>query len=145
MIYGTRDLPPYRRSRTPSLRRPLTLLALGLFLLGLEAATGVVSLAVTRLATGLDAVLSGDEFLVSAPRYLIGLALALGGIALYGGVYWAEMIQRSVAVDGEACPNCGTNTRRVRRRPWHRVLSRIFDVRVTRRHCERCGWSGLAT
>jgi ribosomal protein S27AE len=127
------------------LRRPLTLIALGLFLLGLEVATGVVSLAAARLGTGMRAVLEGDEFLVPAPRYLAGLALALAGVALHGGVHWADVIKRRVAVGGEACPQCGATTRRVRRHSWHRVLAKVFDVRVTRRHCERCGWSGLAT
>jgi len=127
------------------LRRPLTLIALALLLLGLQVATGVVSLTVVRLWTGSRAILNGDEFLVSAPRYLGGLALILGAVSLYGGVRWADRIEKKVAASGEVCPRCGSETRRVRRRPWHRVLARIFDVRVTRRHCERCGWNGLAT
>jgi predicted nucleic-acid-binding Zn-ribbon protein len=127
------------------LRRPLTLIALGLFLLGLEVATGAVFLALARLGTGMRAVLAGDEFLVSTPRYLVGLALVLAGVGLYGGVYWADLMKLRVVVGGEVCPKCGTNTRRVRRRSWHRALAKVFDVQVTRRHCERCGWSGLAT
>jgi ribosomal protein S27AE len=127
------------------LRRPLTLIALGLFLLGLEVATGVVSVAAARLGVGMRAVLNGEEFLVPASRYLTGLALMLAGAALYGGVYWSDLIERQVAVGGDACPKCGTTTRRVRRHSWHRVLARVFDVQVTRRHCERCGWNGLAT
>ena len=127
------------------LRRPLTLIALGLTLLGLEVATGVVSLTLARLGAGLGAVLSGDEFLVSTPRYLTGLALMLVGIALYGGLLWADRLERDVAVAGEICPKCGNDTRRVRRHSWHRALAKLFDVQVTRRYCERCGWSGLAT
>ena len=145
MLYEIPRPPSQTGARTPSLRRPLTLIALGLFLLGLEVATGVVFLALARLGAGMRAVLVGDEFLVPKPRYVAGLALMLAGAGLYGGVRWADAIQRRVAVGGEACPKCGTATRRVRRRAWHRLLTRVFDVRVTRRHCERCGWSGLAT
>jgi hypothetical protein len=126
------------------LRRPLTLLATGLLLLGIEVATGVVSLGVVRLGTGARAVLSGDEFLVSAPRYVAGLILTLAGTALFVGLGWAERIRRGVVAAGEQCPTCGAGTRRVRRYAWHRLMARIFDLEVTRRRCERCGWSGLA-
>jgi hypothetical protein len=117
----------------------------GLFLLGLEVAIGVVSLSASRLGEGLRAAVSGDEFLVSAPRYLSGLALMLVAAALYGGVRWAERVKREVIVSGELCPKCGNVTRRVRRRSWQRAVAKVFDVRVTRRYCEGCGWSGLAT
>jgi ribosomal protein S27AE len=127
------------------LRRPLTLIALGLFLLGLEVAAGVVSLTAARFGTGVWAVLAGEEFLVPAPRFLAGAGLVLTAALLYGGMHWADLIKRRVTVDGDECPRCGTTTRRVRRRGWHRTLAKLFDVRVTRRHCERCGWSGLAT
>ena len=105
----------------------------------------MVSLTASRFASGMRAVLAGDEFLVPAPRFLAGFALALAGVALYGGVHWADLMKQRVAVDGEGCPKCGATTRRVRRHSWHRVVAKVFDVRVTRRHCERCGWSGLAT
>ena len=147
MLYGTRH-PSFSerdfRRRSHGVRRPITVIALGLLLRGVEVATGAVSLAAVRLGAGAKAVLGGDEFLVSAPRYLSGLALALGGAVLYGGLLGVELVQRHIA-GGDLCPKCGTHTRRVRRRAWHRVLSRTFGGHVTRRHCERCGWSGLAT
>ena len=124
------------------MRRPLTLAALGLLLFGLELATGAVSLTAVRLGTGLSALLAGEEFLVSGPRYVIGVALAATG--LYGSLLWAERAQRKIMVGGSTCPECGTQTRRVRRRRRHRILSRIIETSVTRRQCERCGWNGLA-
>ena len=144
-IYGTGDLPTSGRNEAHLLRRPLTLLALGLFLFGLEVATGGPSLAVARLWTGGRALAAGDEFLVSVPRYVIGLALTLGGTALYGALLWADLASKHVTADGSVCPNCGTHTRRVRRRGWHRVLSRVIGASVTHRRCERCGWNGLTT
>jgi len=57
---------------------------------------------------------------------------------------WAERAQGEIRTEGSVCPNCGTQTKRVRRRKRHRILSRILETGVTRRSCERCGWSGLA-
>lgn len=127
------------------MRRPLTLLSLGLLLLGIEVATGVVSLGAVRFGTGARAVVRGDEFFVSTPRYLVGVTLTLAGAALYCGLRWAQVVRRSAAEGAEHCPSCGAETRRVRRSAWHRLVARVFDVRLKRRHCERCGWSGLAT
>jgi hypothetical protein len=126
------------------LRRPLTLIALALMMLGIEIATGAVSVAVVRLGGGLSAVLSGDEYVISMPRYVIGLAIVLTGAAVAVGVLWAEIERRTILTDGSGCPKCGTPTKRVKRRARHRILSRILETHVTRRRCERCGWNGLA-
>ena len=144
-IYGTDDLPTSGRTEAHLLRRPLTLLALGLFLFGLEVATGGPSLVVARLWTGSRALVAGDEFLLSASRYVIGLALTLGGMAVYGALLWADLARKHITAEGSVCPNCGTHARRVRRRGRHRVLSRVIGASVTRRRCEHCGWSGLTT
>ena len=124
--------------------RPLTFVACALLLLGIEVATGAVSLAALRLATGLGALLSGDEYVISAPRYLSGVAILLASAGLLAALAWAESERRAIHPEGESCPQCGTPTKRVRRRKRHRILSRILEANVTRRHCERCGWNGLA-
>ena len=113
-------------------------------LLGIEVATGAVSLAVARLFAGLGAVLAGDEWLVSPPRYLSGVVIVLAGALLLAAVLWAEIQSRRILTEGSTCPNCGTSTKRVRRRKRHRILARILETQVTRRQCERCGWNGLA-
>jgi hypothetical protein len=126
------------------LRRPLTFVAFSLILLGTEVATGAVSVASVRMWAGFGALLSGDDYLISGPRYLIGAAILLGGIVLLGALLWAETERRTIVTEGSTCPHCGTATKRVKRRKRHRILSRILEANVTRRQCERCGWNGLA-
>ena len=127
------------------MRRPLSLLATALLLLGTEVATGAVSMAAGRLWLGIKIVGTGGEFVVSTPRFLIGCVILLSGAAVFVGVLWAETARGKILLDGAACPNCGTRTKRVKRRKRHKVLSRMIETEVTRRHCERCGWSGLAS
>ena len=122
------------------MRRPLTLAAIGLMLFGLEVATGVVSVAAVRLWAGLTASLTGNEFVVSRPRYLTGVLLTLTG----GVMLWADRVRGEILTEGSVCPNCGTETKRVRRHKRHRTLSRILKIDVTQQHCKRCGWSGLS-
>jgi hypothetical protein len=126
------------------LRRPLTFAALALMLFGVEVATGAVSLGAVRLWTGFGAFLDGDEGVVSTARYVSGLAILLSGAILFFGMLWADRVSGRILTEGSVCPNCGTATKRVRRRKRHRILSRILETNVTRRHCERCGWNGLA-
>jgi hypothetical protein len=126
------------------LRRPLSLFATALLLLGTEVATGTVSLAFVRLWLGFQAVTSGGEFVISTPRYLIGGAILLAGVGVLVAILWVEAASQQILSDGSACPNCGTHTKRVRRRRRHKILSRIIETSVTRRRCERCGWNGLA-
>jgi ribosomal protein S27AE len=113
-------------------------------MLGIEVATGAVSVAARRLWIGLGATLNGHEYLISATRYVSGFTILLGGVGLFSALLWAETEGRGIVIAGEICPHCGTTTKRVRRRAWHRVLSRILETNVTRRRCERCGWNGLA-
>ena len=123
------------------MRRPLTVAAIALILFGIEVATGALSVAAVRLWSGLIASLTGNEFVVSRPRYLTGVLLALSG----GVMFWADQAKGEIGNEGSVCPNCGTQTKRVRRRKRHRILSRILETNVTRRSCERCGWKGLST
>jgi len=128
------------------LRRPLTVVAVAvaLILFGTEVATGAVSVAAVRMWAGFVASLTGTEFVISGPRYVTGALFTLAGGVLFGVMLWAERAQGEIRTEGSVCPNCGTQTKRVRRRKRHRILSRILETGVTRRSCERCGWSGLA-
>tara|TARA_B100001123_G_scaffold425726_1_gene538959 strand:+ start:2496 stop:2831 length:336 start_codon:yes stop_codon:yes gene_type:complete len=110
-------------------------------LFGLEVATGAVSVVVVRLWAGLTASLTGSEFVVSGPRYLTGVLLILTG----GVMFWADRFREGIWTKRSACPNCGVQTRRVKRRRWDRILPRILKIDVTRQSCMRCGWSGLST
>lgn len=121
--------------------RPRTLAAIGLMLFGLEVATGAVSVVVVRLWAGLTPFLTGSEFVVSGPRYLTGVLLILTG----GVMLWAARFREGIWTKRSACPNCGVQTRRVKRRKWDRILPRILKIDVTRQSCMRCGWSGLST
>ena len=127
------------------MRRPLTYVAVALILLGSEVAAGAVSTAGARLWAGLGAAFTGDDYMIPAIRSFAGTAILLGGVALLGTVLWAETHRRAIVAEGEHCPQCGTATKRVRRRKRHRVLSRILETNVTRRRCERCGWKGLTS
>jgi hypothetical protein len=126
------------------LTRPLTLGALTLLVLGIEVATGAVSLAAIRVGTGLGAVLFGHESAISPPRFLSGLLILAASCGLFGALQWVESERRSLRPEASVCPNCGTATKRVPRRTRHRILSRILETNVTRRRCDRCGWKGLA-
>jgi hypothetical protein len=126
------------------LKRPLTFAALALMLLGVEVATGAVSVGLIRLWTGFGALLSGDEAIISSPRYVSGMGLLLTGSGLLVAMLWVQRAETGILTEGSTCPKCGTATKRVRRRKRHRVLSRILETNVTHRHCERCGWNGLA-
>ena len=126
------------------MRRPLTVAALGLMLLGLEVATQAVSVVAVRLWVGFTASFSGNQFVVSGPRYVTGVLLAVAGGVLLAVLFWADQAQGEIRIEGSICPNCGTQTKRVRRRKRHRILSRVLETQVTRRSCERCGWSGLS-
>ena len=120
-------------------------MALGLVVFGLEVATSAVTLTAVRLWTGFSTLFAGDESLVSGSRYLIGIVLAFAGVTLYVVLLWADEAGRRITKDGVVYPNCGTQTKRVRRQRRHRMLARILETNVTSRHCERCGWNGLAT
>ena len=130
------------------MRRPLTLAALALILLGVEVATGVVSLAAVRLWTGFGAlaggVVGGEEAVIPAARYAIGLGLLLVGVGLGAGMLWADRAAGRILTEGTMCPHCLAATMRVRRGKRHKILSRILETNVTRRYCESCGWNGLA-
>lgn len=126
------------------IRRRLVLASLGLTLLGLELSTRAVSLALSRLGAGFQALFAGVPFQVGGGRFVLGFVLLVGGVALGGMTLWSSQVWRGVTGVGRRCPECGERTRRLRRRRLHRMVSRLTGERLTRRSCERCGWSGLA-
>lgn len=134
-------LPPPRSGLR--LTRPLAAVGISLLLLGIEVATGAVSIAAVRLWGGVGALLAGDEFVISAARTVIGGWLVLGGAALVGIVIYAELARARILDVGEVCPRCGNATRRVRRHRLHRLLFHLLEVQVIRRACAKCGWKGL--
>ena len=113
-------------------------------LFGLEVATQAVSVVAVRLWVGFTASFAGTEFVVSGPRYFAGILLSVAGAVLFVAIFWANQAKGEIRTEGSVCPNCGTHTKRVRRRRRHRILSRFLETEVTRRSCTRCGWSGLS-
>lgn len=126
------------------MRRGVTGIALLLIFLGLELSTEALTLVVERLGTGFRAVLEGAEFEVSAPRFLIGVAGLVLGAVLLALSAWAGRKRQEVESVGAACPQCGNETRRVKRREWQRLLSALLGERLTQRKCDTCGWVGLS-
>ena len=126
------------------MRRSLALSALVLALLGLELATGAVSLSLERLLGGTAALLLGEEPVLPGYRLAAGWLLLLAAAGVVGALLWAERAARGVGFDGSACPRCGSDTKRIRRRRRHRLLAHLLDEGLTRRSCARCGWTGLS-
>lgn len=126
------------------MRRGLVFMALALAVVGLELATEGVTLILARLQTGFNALLAGVEFHVGAGRFAVGLVFLLVGLGLSILLAWSARAQAKVAVVGSTCPQCGNETRRVKRKEWQRLLSAVLGERLTRRRCETCHWTGLS-
>ncbi|MFQ5536988.1 MAG: hypothetical protein ACE5GJ_06005 [Gemmatimonadota bacterium] len=126
------------------MRRGLAVLSLLLILIGLELSTEAVSLVVSRVEAGVTALRSGVGFQVGAPRFLIGLGMVTVGFGIWMLFIWSARVRRAVTAAGRLCPQCGGETRRVKRRKWHRLLAVLLGHRITRRKCEVCGWVGLS-
>ena len=126
------------------MRRTLSVLSLGLILLGLELSTSVISLGTGRLTSGFLAIANGLEFRVSAVRFMSGIGTLALGLACAGLVVWLAKAERTFSAVGASCPACGADTERAKRRLTHRVLATLMGQRLTRRRCGTCGWSGLS-
>jgi len=126
------------------MRRGLVISSAVLTLLGLELATEAVSLAFARLRAGATALFAGVEFHVGAPRFLVGVVLLVVGVILAGLTLWSAKVWKGVIRVGRSCPQCGDRTKRVKRRAWERLVSKLTGESLTRRSCEHCGWSGLS-
>jgi predicted RNA-binding Zn-ribbon protein involved in translation (DUF1610 family) len=137
------DPAPGTAERT-SLRRSLAFISVALILVGLELATQVVSLIFDRLRAGVGAVLAGAEFQISALRFEAGVFTLLVGLTLGVVLLWSARARVGVRAVGHLCPNCGSHTRRVKRRKRHRLLSVVMGESIARRACQTCGWVGLS-
>lgn len=126
------------------MRRGLALVALALVLMGLELSAEAISLVVQRLGAGVSALVAGAEFQVSGFRFVVGVGGLVLGLMIWGLLLWSARQGRAVATVGGACPRCGNDTRRVKRKEWQRVLAVLLDEQMTRRKCETCGWVGLS-
>ncbi|MBW3535874.1 MAG: hypothetical protein KY453_11775 [Gemmatimonadetes bacterium] len=126
------------------MRRALVLSALALALMGVELATGGVSIIMKRLVDGVGAALRGEESLFPGYRLVAGWALLAGAVTVVAALVWAGRVAQGVRSDGSSCPRCGGSTRRIRRRRRHRLLASLLEEGLTRRSCGGCGWTGLA-
>jgi hypothetical protein len=125
------------------LRRTLEVLSLGLFLLGLELATGTPSLTITRLRETLAHPLGSDEADGVPWRSLAGIGLIGFGIVLAGVTVFVRYRQGAIQ-EHVGCPKCGARTTRVRRGVWQRVMGRLVGKSTSARLCGDCGWRGVS-
>lgn len=126
------------------MRRLVAFVALVLVALGLELSTQTITLTISRMSAGIQAVFAGVDFFLPKSRFIIGLVFVVGGLVLAVLLLWAGRARKSVGIVGSSCPNCGSRTRRVRRKRSQRLLSLLVGQRIARRKCETCGWIGLA-
>lgn len=126
------------------MRRGLAFVALVLVLLGLEMSTEALTLVVQRLSSGFASLAAGVEFQVGAFRFLAGVVALLLGLTVWVLMLWSARKRGAVASIGGTCPQCGEETRRVKRAGWQRLLSALLGERLTRRKCDTCGWVGLS-
>jgi len=127
------------------MRRGLAFSSFFLLLVGLEMSTEGLSLIVARLRSGVVAVMNDVPLHVSPARFVFGATLMVVGMTLWVLLIWSAGHRGDVATVGSTCPQCGNVTRRVKRRAWERLLSWIMGQRLTHRHCDTCGWSGLSS
>ena len=126
------------------MRRGLATVSLTLVFLGIELATEAVTLMVARLSGGFRSLAAGEEAAISPVRFGSGVLVLGGGLALWLLLVWSGRLSAAVGSVGVGCPDCGNHTRRVKRKGWHRLLSFLLGMRLTKRQCDRCGWNGLS-
>ncbi len=126
------------------MRRGLTALSLGLLISGLELSAQTFSVTVGRIQAGFAALAGGAEFHVGPARFVTGVVFLGVGLVLVGLIVWSARAQAQVGTVGTMCPQCGNETRRVKRKEWQRLLSALLGERLTRRRCDSCHWAGLS-
>ena len=136
--------PPSAVVRDRPVRRSAFVLSVGSVVLGLELATDAVSTAFAGLAIGVAALAGIAEYPVPLPRFLVGVALVVGGAGLGATALWAQQQQRRVEAVGRTCPRCGEPTRRIRKTSGQKLLVLASGRSLTHRTCGKCGWTGLA-
>jgi len=127
------------------MRRGMAFSSLFLLLVGVEMSTEGLSLIVSRLRSGVIALMSEAPLHVSEARFAMGVSFILLAVGLWLLLVWSAGRHGDVATVGGTCPQCGNRTRRVKRRGWQRLLSLVTGEHLTRRHCDTCGWSGLSS
>ena len=115
-----------------------------LVLVGLEISTRSISTTWVRVRDGLAALRGGVETGVPKEQFLIGMGLTV----LAGGVLalaaWRTGVRSQLAIAAPGCPECGQETKRIRRKASQKLLSSLLGDDITRRACTRCGWVGLS-
>ena len=127
------------------MRRGLATVSLILVMLGVELSTQALSLMLDRFSSGFQAIVSGVDFHIAPVRFGSGILVLGLGVALWMIVIWSGQVKDAVSSMGTVCPDCGSPTRRVKRRWWHRLLSFVLGHGLTKRKCEICGWNGLSS
>ncbi len=120
----------------------LLLFSTVVLLAGLELATGFAEYIVRQFRDGVETFLNPNL----QPDYLGvvgGSVLILVGLTGIGVWTWARLMTRGMSFT-DLCPDCGSETRRVRRQWSHRVASMVSGHRLNRRACKRCSWKGLS-
>ena len=70
---------------------------------------------------------------------IAGLILIALAVWVMGARFRFRMIQRHPSLDADSpCPNCGVDLTRIHRTRRHRLLQRVFFVRITRCVCKKC-------
>ena len=132
------------RAEVGKMRRTLGLLSVVALLLGLELSTEAVSLSYARFQAGFQALIAGVDFHVTPMRFGGGILAVAVGLSMGGLVIWSAGVRRKVDSVGSLCPDCGNETKRVKRTNRQSLLSYLVDKGLTRRKCEICGWQGLS-
>ena len=125
------------------MRRIFEVISAGLFLAGLELAVGTLSLTITRLRESFTNTLGSDGADGVPWRFAAGIGLMVLAVVLASVTVLARYGQRGIQ-EHEGCPECGAQTRRVRRGTRHRILGRLVGKSLSARHCGDCGWRGLS-
>ena len=112
--------------------------------IGLEVATRMLSTTWTRLKEGVSAVRGGPDGLVANPDFLVGLGLTALATTMLVISVWRSWVRSGLAVASTECPECGEQTKRIRRKISHKLMSPFLGDDITRRACSSCGWVGLS-
>ena len=122
----------------------LTLLFTGLLVLvGIELTTRAFSAAFVRFREGVvELVSTGETTQVPTLQFWTGSVLL--GVAILAGALRLARIFAVRTLPDLRCPECGEDTKRIRRRTLHRIAAPLLGMNVSRRSCSDCGWVGLA-
>ena len=104
--------------------RTLEVISLALFLLGLELATGTPSLTIARLQETIAYPIGSDGSESVEWRILGGLMLIVVAVMLASLAILVRHRTKGIQTR-EGCPECGGETKRVRRNAWQRMLGGV--------------------